>query len=201
MDKLGHGRTAVVYRVEEGLVCKAPWNVDSEEYRAEIENAFAVEKSLLERLGVHPQIIRYYKPYTIKGMKEGLLLDEANCGDLQSFIDRDDCNINEALRRKWSLQIAEAVSYVHEKGIIHSNLSTKNVLVHQAGQSTDLILADFGGSKCRDLGLDGHLLPDEPFFDLTLTDFASPKLDIFSLGIIIYIINTGRYPFHTRPGP
>lgn len=101
--------------------------------------------------------------------------------------------------KKWSLQIAEAVAYTHEKGIIHSNLSTTNVLVCQAGETTDLILADF--SRCVELDLDGDLAPDDPFLDPQLTEFKSPKADVFSLGILIYIIMTSHYPFHEGLGP
>jgi hypothetical protein len=53
------GRTAVVHRVEEGLICKSPRSEGSVKFLAEIKNAFAVEKQLLERLGVHPGIVRY----------------------------------------------------------------------------------------------------------------------------------------------
>lgn len=135
-------------------------------------------------------------------MKDGLLLGEANCGDLQSHIDGKK-EIDNTLRIKWSLQIAKAVAYVHEKGIVHSNLSTTNVLVHRTGETTDLILADFGGSRCLELELDGLLLPDDPFFDPQLkpSEFEFPKLDVFSLGILIYIILTGHYPFHQGPAP
>jgi serine/threonine protein kinase len=172
---------------------------------AEFRNAFVVEKQLLEKLGVHPKIVRYalylqrcsfnlgtrYRgPYKIQGMEEGLLLEEANCGDPQSYIHR--CNIDNALRRKWSLQIAEAVAYVHMNSIIHSNLSTANILVHQTSQTPDLLLADFRGSNCTKLGLNGQLVPDDPYFDPQLTDFNSPKVDVFSLGIVIYIIMTGQ---------
>lgn len=148
------------------------------------------------------RVASFHGPYKIEAMKEDLLLAEANRGNLQSYIDSDDYfNTDKSLRQKWSLQIAEAVSYVHENGITHSNLSTANVLVHQAGQNIDLILADFGGSNCSDLGLSGHLLPDDPFFDPFVTNFESPKLDIFSLGVLLYIVNTGHWPFHTRPAP
>ncbi|KAF1992914.1 kinase-like protein [Amniculicola lignicola CBS 123094] len=199
------GRTAIVYRVKGGngctKVCKMPRGGGSKRLLAEIDNAFMVEKKLLQRLGDHPRIVQYYGSYSIEGMKDGLLLGEANCGDLQSYIDKDDSEIDDAMRRKWSLQIAEAVAYVHEKGIIHSNLSTTNVLVHKAAKNPDLILADFGGSRCRELGLDGNLIPDEPFCDPHLTTFDSPRVDTFSVGVIIYIIMTGHYPFHQRPAP
>jgi serine/threonine protein kinase len=135
-------------------------------------------------------------------MKDGLLLGEAEGGDLQSYIDRRE-DIEDTLRRKWSLQIAKAVAYVHEKGIVHSNISTTNVLVHRTGETTDLILADFGGSRCLELKLDGLLIPDDPFFDprLKMSEWKLPKLDVFSLGILIYIIMTGHYPFHQGPAP
>jgi len=148
-----------------------------------------------------PNLARYCGPSETKGIKDGLLLIEANCGDLQSYIDGDNGKIDDSLRRRWSLQIAEAVAYVHEKGIIHSNLSTTNVLVHQTGQTTDLILADFGGSRCLELDLDGMLIPDEPFLDPLLSEFSSPKVDVFSLGIVIYVIMTSHYPFHQGPPP
>jgi serine/threonine protein kinase len=130
-------------------------------------------------------------------MNDGLLLGEADCGDLQSYIDRGDNKINNALQKTWSLQIAEALAHVHRKGIIHSNVCPNNVLVHKGS----LILADFGGSRCRELDLDGQLLPDPPFFDPRLTDFHTPKVDVFSLGVLLYIINTGWYPFHQGPVP
>jgi serine/threonine protein kinase len=145
---------------------------------------------------------RYYGPFgTDQNTKEGLLLEEANHGDLQSYIDRKDVNISNALRREWSFQLATAVAYVHSKGIIHSNLSTTNVLVHQAGQTTRLILADFGGSQCRELNLNGGLVPDTPFRAPQSTEFDSPKMDVFSLGVMMYIIATGHYPFHQGPAP
>jgi serine/threonine protein kinase len=101
------------------------------------------------------------------------------------------------LRKKWSLQAAEALAHVHKKGIVHRNICPNNFLVHERS----LLLADFGGSSCCELDLNGHLLPDPPFFDPHLTDFNTPKVDVFSLGVLLYIINTGQYPFHQGPVP
>jgi serine/threonine protein kinase len=135
-------------------------------------------------------------------MKGGLLFDEASCGTLQSYIDGDS-KIDDALRRTWSLQIAKALAHVHEKGIVHSNLSTTNVLVHDTGETLDLLLADFGGSRCLELNLDGNLLPDHAYLDpqATIADFHLPKLDVFSLGVVLYIIVTGHYPFGQSSAP
>ncbi|KAH8707500.1 kinase-like domain-containing protein [Phaeosphaeriaceae sp. PMI808] len=202
MDIISNGgRTSTVYRVKQGLALKSPRtsNCLPEQLLAQFKNVFTVERQLLERLGHHPRIVRYYGLLTTgEGMKDGLLLDEANRGDLESYIDSHE--IDDALRRTWSLQIAEAVAYVHKKGIIHSNLSTANILVHQADQSINLLLADFGGSRCSDLSLDGGLAPDFPFYD-PHSDINTERIDVFSLGILLYIINTGQYPFHEGPAP
>ncbi|KAL5394108.1 hypothetical protein PMIN02_005260 [Paraphaeosphaeria minitans] len=68
------------------------------EWDAEIDNAFIVEQKLLRRLGLHPRIVVYQGPCHIKGIKEGLLLSEANCGELQSYINKFNYKINSALQ-------------------------------------------------------------------------------------------------------
>jgi hypothetical protein len=146
------GRTSTVYRVKVGLVVKSPRVSTHASVLAEIKDAFPLERQLLERLGIilisfgvcpRPRIVaistccsmlirddRYYGLFrTSEDMPDGFLLEGANCGDLESYIDSD-CKMDDALRQRWSLQIDEAVAHVHKKGIIHSNLSTTNVLVH-----------------------------------------------------------------------
>lgn len=134
-------------------------------------------------------------------MKDGLLLREANRGNLQSYIDKEGDSIPTAVRQRWILQISRAVSHIHNEGVVHMNLSTKNVLLHHDGHEIHAIVADFGGSRCAELGLPGTLVPDDPYRDPQLTDYNLPKVDIFSLGVIIYIIATGHYPFHGSPAP
>jgi serine/threonine protein kinase len=139
----------------------------------------------------------------MEGIKEGLLLGDANYGEFQSYIDRFNYEIDSVLRKQWSLQVAQAVEYIHGKGIIHSNLSTTNILVHRAGAVPELLLTYFGGSRYEALDVFGELLPDDPFSDPWLTDdqLKSPKLDLYSLGIFIYISMTGHQPFHDSPAP
>ncbi|KAF1973138.1 kinase-like protein, partial [Bimuria novae-zelandiae CBS 107.79] len=195
------GRTAIIYRWEGGLVCKIPWTSAPKHLELEFERAIVNEKNILEKLRGHPGIIEYHGLSSIEGMKDGLLFSEANRGDLQSYIDRENSYIDYALRKKWCFQVANAVAYVQENGVIHMNLSTTNVLLHQTDQTIDAILADFGGSRCSVLGLSGNMIPDDPYLDPQLTEFNLPKVDVFSLGVIIYIIMTGHYPFHERPAP
>lgn len=134
----------------------------------------------------------------------GIYLAEASHGSLQAYID---ANSNLDLRTRWSLvlQASESIAFLHNKGVIHSDLRPENMLVHsmEASPSKDLNLwlCDFGGSFCEVLGLNGCHLPDDPFFDPRLPPKATPAMDIFSLGSVIYTIMTGHWPFCGSPPP
>lgn len=146
-------------------------------------------------------ILRYLGHQDTLGAQQGLLLAEASHGNLQSYIDERNAIIDIPLRKKWCWQTAESISYLHENGVIHSDLRPDNFLVHETtSTSLDLWLCDFGGSTCEELDLDGGHLPDDPFFDPTQASVSTPATDIFSLGSIFYTILTGRWPY--RPsGP
>lgn len=76
-------------------------------------------------------VIRYlgeaYPPLT------GLLLAEANQGNLQDYIENNRI-IELSLRKKWCRQAAEAIDYIHAHGVIHSDLRPGNFLVHATSQ-------------------------------------------------------------------
>lgn len=103
--------------------------------------------------------------------------------------------MDNVLRQKWSVHAVEAITFLHSKGVIHSDLRPENYLVHATNESLlDLWLCDFGGARCDDLGSDYHL-PDDPFFDPRMPWESTPATDIFSLGSIIYTIMTGHWPY------
>ncbi|KAF2015097.1 hypothetical protein BU24DRAFT_493560 [Aaosphaeria arxii CBS 175.79] len=87
-------------------------------------------------------------------------------------------------------------------GDLQSYLDNHNSTISDTtGVAVGVLLADFGGSRCLELSLDGHLLPDFPFSHPQVVDDTSPVLDLFSLGVLMYIIMTGHFPFHTGASP
>ncbi|KAF2271830.1 kinase-like protein [Westerdykella ornata] len=193
-----YGSTSTFYRIRPGVVLKSPvqvWEKSAHRHKLSerITNSFVVERQILEKLGDHPRIIFGYDDTTdIKGF----LLAEASHGNLQTYIDENNALIGDSLRRKWCWQAAEAIAYLHENGVIHSDLRPENFLVHATTEvSLDLWLCDFGGSTCTELNLGGGHLPDDPFFDPTQPWISTPATDIFSLGSIFYTILTGHWPY------
>lgn len=128
----------------------------------------------------------------------GLLLAEASHGGLQQYLDNNE--ISKQLRQKWFQQAIECVVYVHSKGVIHSDLRPENFLIHEASpDALELLLCDFGGSVCEELGIDGEGLPDAGFSEPGCHDTPTPSTDIFSLGSVLYTIVTGHWPYR-EPG-
>ncbi|TQV98792.1 hypothetical protein V2A60_007506 [Cordyceps javanica] len=183
-----HGK---FFTVRPNVLLKAPVRIGRDQTihtRPNVEAHYTAERRLLERLGSHPRIVKYLGWYAT--FPTGLILQRANEGSLQSFLDSSRDQITLAPRRKWFLQTIEALSYIHSRGISHSDLRPDNILLH----NMDIQICDFGGSSCEEMGVSGYGLPDSGFYDPREAK-AGVSMDIFSLGSVLYTICTGHWPY------
>lgn len=100
------------------------------------------------------------------------------------------------------LQVADALHYVHGKGIVHCDIKTENILVseHQGTKRRQLVvkLLDFGLARSLASGRGSGPLSGTPHYvapERIRGDAASPSSDIYALGILFYEIVTGHVPW------
>lgn len=97
-------------------------------------------------------------------------------------------------------KVAEAVQYAHQRGILHRDLKPGNILIDQNGEPH---VTDFGLAKRvesdRHLTLSGEIIgtpaymaPEQATGDYRQVGAAA---DVFSLGVMLYQLLTGRLPF------
>lgn len=102
-----------------------------------------IEKTTLHRLGQqHPGIVQLY--YTFQDESSlFFVLDFAEYGELLSII-RKFGSLCETVLKFYTLQIIDAVRFIHLKGVIHRDLKPENILV---GYDFNLKITDFGAAK------------------------------------------------------
>lgn len=96
---------------------------------------------------------------------------------------------------RWLGQIAAALEFAHAHGVIHRDVKPANILINHHG---DAVLADFGiaqsasktGAFAPSIGTLGYMAPEQ------LDGSAvGPQADIYSLGVLLHEVLTGRTPY------
>ncbi|XP_037494767.1 CBL-interacting serine/threonine-protein kinase 1 isoform X5 [Jatropha curcas] len=130
-----------------------------------------------------------------------MVLEYVNGGELFDRI-ASKGKLPEAQGRKLFQQLIDGVSYCHNKGVFHRDLKLENVLVDSKG---NIKISDFGLSALpkhfRDDGL-LHTTCGSPNYVapeiLSNRGYNGATSDIWSCGVILYVILTGYLPFDDR---
>ncbi|MGH8662616.1 MAG: serine/threonine-protein kinase [Burkholderiales bacterium] len=199
LAELGKGAMGVVYRANDPLLDRlvaiktVSMSLDPQEM-AEYETRFYQEAKAAGSLN-HPNIVTIYdvgKSGNLAYMAMEFLQGE----ELRSLLAGDQ-PLPVARAVDISAQVAEGLAYAHQHGVVHRDVKPANIMLSVNGRAK---ITDFGIARMRSaevktqtgivLGSPRYMSPEQ-----VAGKRAEPRSDIFSLGVILYEMLTGRPPF------
>jgi eukaryotic-like serine/threonine-protein kinase len=161
---------------------------------------FRQERQILANL-VHPNIARLLDGGSTGDGLPYLVMEYIEGKPVTEYCDQHTLTVPQRLQL--FQKICEAISYAHQNLIVHRDIQPGNILVSQEGVPK---LLDFGIAKLLDPQTEeSHELTLEGA-RISTPEFASPEQiqgkpittasDVYSLGILLYSLLTGRRPYH-----
>ena len=208
LKKIGEGGFAKVYKVKEKETGEIRAMKEVDKSKIHDVKYFKTEIKILAMLD-HPNILRLFE--VIEDSKKFYLIMElCSGGELLSRMTNNRYREKEAA--KLIDQIASAVAYCHEKGICHRDLKPQNILFCNENPNSPIKVVDFGISKIFNPSLSslneefgGNENKSKKMSTKVGTlHYFSPevikgnyteKCDVWSLGVILYILLCGYPPF------
>ena len=199
---LGSGNFAVVKkatRKSDGLVC-AVKIID----KAKVEDMQDIEREI-DIMGQidHPNVIKLYEIHD-EAKKMNLVMELVTGGELFDRI-VELGNYTEKDAAKVMSTLCNALDYLHERKIVHRDLKPENILLADSSPDADIKVADFGLARLisgKDMmktacGTPGYVAPEV----LQNKGYSSGAVDLWSAGVILYILLCGFPPFYEEELP
>ncbi|KAF2877506.1 serine/threonine-protein kinase-like protein [Massariosphaeria phaeospora] len=201
---LGKGKFGRVYLAKErstGFVCGLKVLHKSELQQGKVEKQVRREIEIQSNL-VHPNILRLFGHFH-DAKRVFLILEFAAQGELYKHLRREQ-RFPEWKAAQYIVQMASALKYLHRKHVMHRDIKPENILV---GIHGEIKLADFGWSchapnnrRNTMCGTLDYLPPEMLRGGGGKDNFYSEKVDLWSLGVLMYEFLIGEAPFEdTQP--
>jgi serine/threonine protein kinase len=197
LEKLGEGGMGVVYKAQDTKLDRIvalkflPPHLAADE---QDKKRFIHEAKAASALD-HPNICTIFE--IDETLNHGLFISMAlyEGSTLNTRIEQSPLKIEDAL--DIALQAAEGLQAAHEKGIVHRDIKSSNIMVTSSGR---VVLMDFGLARSggmSKLTKTGSTVGTVPYMspEQARGDKLDHRTDIWSFGMVLYEMITGRLPF------
>ncbi|PRQ34739.1 putative protein kinase CAMK-CAMKL-CHK1 family [Rosa chinensis] len=149
------------------------------------------------RLVRHPNIIHLYEVLATK-TKIYFVIEYAKGGELFNKVAKG--KLKEDVARKYFQQLINALDFCHSRGVYHRDIKPENLLLDE---NDNLKISDFGlsalaESKRQDgllhttCGTPAYVAPEV----INRKGYDGVKADVWSCGVVLYVLLAGYLPFH-----
>jgi serine/threonine protein kinase len=198
LDEVGQGAMGTVYRARDPLIertvaIKTVSIAQLQQEGADAEARFLREAQSAGRLS-HPNIVTIYDVGESDGLAY-IAMEYLSGATLRDVMNKGPMPLDLAFDT--AIQMAEALAFAHEHGVIHRDIKPANVVI--TGQRGRIKLTDFGIAHLLNsdhtqtgqmLGSPRYMSPEQ-----AMGREVNGRSDIFSLGVVLYEMLTGQYAF------
>ena len=206
INKLGKGSFGSVYKVKHKITgeiraMKIIKNTSISDNDGMVNKKFLKEIQVLRDLE-HPNIIKIFE-YYIDNKYHYIISELLTGGELYEAILKFQ-KFNEKKAAYIMKQILSALNYLHSKGIVHRDIKPENILVQKTNKKNkndmdeiNIKLIDFGASNFFKENEILTLKVGSPYYIApeVLNKCYNEKCDIWSAGVVLYVMLTGNFPF------
>ncbi|CAO2171526.1 unnamed protein product [Urochloa humidicola] len=200
---LGRGNFAKVYKAHKvstgEVVAIKVFNKDAVR-RSGMSEKVKTEVDVMRRVH-HPNVVRLHEVMATRS-RIYFVMEYAAGGELFARLAQSP-RLPEPVARRYFQQLVTAVEFCHSRGVYHRDLKPENLLLDARG---DLKVSDFGLSALQDAGAalrgDGllHTACGTPAYVapevLLKRGYDGAKADIWSCGVILFVLMAGYLPFN-----
>ena len=198
LRQLGSGGMGRVYEAITPLFCGATQSVaikipHPNRQSGQAQDLFARElKTAIELNHRHPNLVTVHtggetdegEPFMVMELIDGTTVSELCARE----------SLDPQIARRVARVLLDAFQYLHRCGVVHRDVKPSNVMIGRDGHIT---LSDFGLAKPLDSSQSGHFhgTPAYASPEQLRGNAATPASDLFSLGVVLFRMLTGRRPF------
>ncbi|KAL3721515.1 hypothetical protein ACJRO7_033935 [Eucalyptus globulus] len=196
-SKLGEGSSSTVWRAAHrasGEVV-AVKQVHLSRLNRHLRSCLDCELDFLSSVD-HPNIIRLLRVLQANGCIY-MVLEFCAGGDLASYV-RLHGPVGEETARRFMQQLGAALEILHSYHMVHRDLKPQNILLSGSEEDKVLKVADFGLSRTLQPGCTTDIVCGSPLYmapEVLLFQKYDDKVDMWSIGAILFELLNGRPPF------
>lgn len=197
-DQLGWGQFGIIRECSdkftgEVLACKSISKnrlVTDEDVRS-----VKLEIEIMTRLSGHPNVVDLKAVYEEEGYVH-LVMELCAGGELFHRLEKQG-RFSESEARVLFRHLMQVVRFCHDNGVVHRDLKPENILLSTRESSSQIKLADFGLATYINPGQSLHGTVGSPFYIApeVLAGGYNQAADVWSAGVILYILLSGKPPF------